>query len=195
MYTIFHTDAIVLGGQDRGEASRTLALFTREHGLIHAHTQGLRELKSKLRYALQDFSCAHVNLVHGKNGWKVTSAIHKRSFLPGGEEKARLGAIVRVSKLLRRLLPGEEKNETLYDEILETFSVIKNTPLSAEYVFNIEVILVMRILALLGYWGDDARFAPFLEKGTTREELLQQMMNIKPFAIREINKALKETQL
>ncbi|MBI4121096.1 MAG: DNA repair protein RecO [Parcubacteria group bacterium] len=195
MYTIFHTDAIVLGGNDRGDASRALSLFTREHGLLYAHAQGLRELKSKLRYALQDFSYAHVNLVHGKSGWKVTSALHKSSFLPHGEMRARLGAIVRVSKLLRRLLPEEEKNEALYDEILQTFSMIKSTPFSPQYIFNVEVILVMRILALLGYWGDDVRFAPFLEEDIAKEELLQQMMSIKPFAIREINKALKETQL
>ncbi|MBI1999270.1 MAG: recombination protein O N-terminal domain-containing protein [Parcubacteria group bacterium] len=196
MHIIHHTEAIVLGGYDRGEASRGLALFTRAFGLVHAHAQGLRELRSKLRYALQDFSRAETHLVRGKQGWRITSAEHLTAFVPQDENAAlRLRVATRVAKLLRRLLSGEEKNEKLYDEIAQAFSFLKTAPLGREYIFNIEVILVMRILAHLGYWGDDERFTPFLGSNITEGGLLQQINKVKPFAIREINKALTETQL
>jgi len=113
MYTIYHTEGIVLGGAPVGEASKILYIFTRDFGLVSAHTRSLRELKSKLRYGLQDFSYTHIDLIRGKGGWRVTSAIpiDNLSLAPIRIDYFEL--ISRVFSLVRRLVKGEECNERL----------------------------------------------------------------------------------
>src|SRR3989344_5676480 len=71
---IYETDAFVFSALPHGEASRYMVLYTREFGLVRAAAQGLRELKSKLRYSLQPFSLSVVNLVHGRSGWRIVNA-------------------------------------------------------------------------------------------------------------------------
>ena len=67
MHHIYHTEAFVLGSRNVGEANKMLSLYTRELGLVYAHAQGIRLGKSKLRFGLQDFSHATVDLVQGKD--------------------------------------------------------------------------------------------------------------------------------
>ncbi len=82
MHHIHHTNALILGSRNRGEANRVFTILTREMGLIHAVAQGVRLNKSKLRYALTDYSYAKIDLVRGKEVWRITSATPVNSF-PG----------------------------------------------------------------------------------------------------------------
>ena len=74
MHHLHHTEAYVLGSSPKGEDSKLLRLYTRELGLVYAHAQGVRKLSSKLRFTLQDFSLATVDLVRGREIWRVTTA-------------------------------------------------------------------------------------------------------------------------
>ncbi|MCE9517782.1 recombination protein O N-terminal domain-containing protein, partial [Candidatus Nomurabacteria bacterium] len=73
MHHIYHTKSFVIGSYNRGEANKILVLYTREMGLVRAVAQGIRLNKSKLRFGLQDFSYASVDLVRGRDIWRVTS--------------------------------------------------------------------------------------------------------------------------
>ena len=155
MYAIYQTEGIVLGGADSGEANRYLYIFTKDLGLVGATAQGLRELKSKLRYSLQDFSYSKVDLVRGKSGWRVVSAqsiVNYSHIFRDGDKKECFETTVRLCRLLGRLLKGEEQNEKLFSEVMEILSALKEQTLSREDVFNLEIIAVMRILKNLGYW-------------------------------------------
>ena len=79
MHHIHHTEAFVLGSSPKGEDSKLLRLYTRELGLVYAHAQAVRKLSSKLRFTLQDFSRASVDLVRGKEIWRVTTATPNRA--------------------------------------------------------------------------------------------------------------------
>ena len=194
MYTIHQTKGVVLDGVNIAEASRYLHIFTRDFGLIGASAQGLRELKSKLRYSLQDFTYGHLELVRGKNGWRVTSA-EAIEDLSSSHERSGFEVVARLCSLLRRLLTGEEKNDRLFDDIVAVFTVIKNSKLSKKQISNLEVVAVMRTLNHLGYWGD-SRISPFfLEHDISDTNLLEKFDKTKSLAIREINKSLQETQL
>jgi recombinational DNA repair protein (RecF pathway) len=50
MYQKYHTEAIVLGSIERGEADRTIALMTRDFGLVRARASAVRSETSKMRY-------------------------------------------------------------------------------------------------------------------------------------------------
>ena len=74
MYHIHHTEGIILGSKNFGEAGRYYFIFTRDLGMIYASAQGVRKMSSKLRYILQDFSYIKIDLVKGKDFWRVASA-------------------------------------------------------------------------------------------------------------------------
>ena len=76
MHTIFETDCFVISSSPQGEANKQLDLLTRDFGLIRATAQGVRWLKSKLRYSLTDFSFTHASLVRGKEFWRVLTRMN-----------------------------------------------------------------------------------------------------------------------
>lgn len=198
MYRIYYTEGVVLGSVSAGESNKYLSLFTKDFGLIYGSAQGVRAIESKLRYSLQDFSHTNLNMVLGKNGWRVVSAYGTRSPVSSrkeGNDKEAFMAFVRICRLLKRLLKGEEQNIFLYDHIVETMCVFQETNLSPEAIFHVELIGVMRILHHLGYWGENAILSPFL-RGTIAEKIqAPEIIKIKSLAVREINKSLYETQL
>ena len=197
MYHIYHTEGFVLGGTETGEANRYLNLFTKDLGLVSASAQSLRDLKSKLRYSLQDFSHSSFDLVRGKTGWRVTSAqsIVGYASLLSAIETERFQTFARMCKLMRRLLQGEEKNERLYESFKEAAHLLKEKKMTPDAVANVEIMTVMRILHHLGYWGNNQTLSPYLN--TSIKECLHahELASIRSLAVREINKSLQETQL
>jgi len=187
-----------MGGIDKKESSRLLYIFTRDFGLVMAHTQGVRDLKSKLRFALQDFSYSSIDVVKGKNGWRVVNAQSQENLfhLASRRNADYAGAMIaRIVRIVRRLVRGEEKNEQLFDEIVNTHHFLTNNTLTKDEVFYLEIIVVMRILNILGYWGTNSKLAHFLDGDSVEAGSLKKVEEVKAFALSEINKALKETQL
>ena len=198
MYRIYSTEGLVLKGSDTGEASKILVLFTRELGLLYARAQSVREERSKLRYNLQDFSLAHFNLVRGKNGWRITSAVDAENLsavVHSGRKEA-LGILGRVSGLLMRLLHGEEKDPELFSHVISAFRALKGGAIPAAAFSDFEAVLLMRVLARLGYWGEDAILSPFLTVSAIESaETLTAFAPHRSRAVRRINASLRETQL
>src|SRR3989344_2888382 len=108
------TEALVLATREVGDGTQILTLLTTDLGLIFARAQGLRELKSKLRYGLQLFSLANVSLVRGQETWRVTNSEPCESLAP--EDSTKLILITRVASLLNRLVRGEEAHPELFGE-------------------------------------------------------------------------------
>ncbi len=180
-----HTEAIVLSSLPSDEASKFLHLLTKDFGFIVAYIRGL-----------QDLSHARVDLIHGKGGWRVASAVHIQNFYSPCARAAETHAVIaRISALLRRLLKGEEKNEMLFDDVENGFAFLSSENPAPEDARAVEVILVMRILNHLGYWGDDAVLSPFLVGSISNMEYARSVQKQKLRAILAINKALQETQL
>mgnify|MGYP001592815156 CR=1 FL=1 len=194
----YHTEAVVLLGFPSLESSKTLYLLTKDFGLIIAHARAVREHDSKLRYGLQDLSHAHVDLVAAKHGWKVVSAVPIGHFFTASchERRAHIFPLAgRVANLLKRLLKGEEKNELLFNDVVKGFALLSSEEIAEEDAGAMEVVLVMRILNHLGYWGDDATLSPFLAGDVASKEHIERIKKEKQRAILAINKALAETQL
>src|SRR3989344_4669221 len=74
MHHIYHTEGIILGSKNFGESGRYYSIFTRNLGMVYASAQGVRKMSSKLRFILQDFACVKIDLVQGKDFWRVPSA-------------------------------------------------------------------------------------------------------------------------
>lgn len=198
MYRIYHTEGIVLESHAVGEASKVFSLFTKELGVLHARAQSVREMRSKLRYSLQDFSLASFDLVRGKNGWRITNAIGEENLavFPSEKRKDALGMFKRVTTLLLRLSHGEEKDASLFECLAMSFRTLKNETMPARAIKDMEALLVMRILHRLGYFGKDDVLSPFLGVSAIAEpSTLASFAPMRARAIRRINQSLKETQL
>lgn len=184
MHHIYTTKAFVIHSTPHGEASKFLILFTRDFGMIGAVAQGVRLSHSKLRYHTQDFSFSNISVVRGKEVWRLTGALEVH------HQKINI-VYLKVLKLLRRLLHGEERNEKLF-EIIECLFLYKVEEYDYE---SVECITVLRILYILGYVKNTDKFSIFLENNLLNKEIINLFMPLKKEIISVINSALKESQL
>jgi DNA repair protein RecO len=147
-YVTYTTEAIVCGTYDRQTADRSYRLFTRELGMLYADARSVRKESSKQRQALQDFSHLKVSLVKGRGGWKIGSVSEIKNYYHAAAGKDARGSVVKLVRLLRRFLAGEETHEALFDECiaaLEFFAASCNDRRCYEHVF------IQRVLSQLGY--------------------------------------------
>lgn len=189
---IYQTDAIILEVRNVGERNKIVWVFTRDIGLIIATVQGVRDMKSKLRYALNEFSRIKVSLVRGKEIWRLVNAEARENyFFLLRERQIAVRLIARLCVLLRRLLTGEEAHPELF-EIVEgglSYLVAHEGEEDA-----LERIMVLRILNRLGYVADkNVEF--FLTGYEVTPELIVASETHRKLMIETINKALKESQL
>lgn len=190
-HTIYTTPGFILKSANFGEANKYYFIFTKDFGLIKSAAQGVRHLKSKLRYGLGDLSLARVSVVRGKEIWRLTSA--EKLMTLSGQDKILLWT--RIFSLLLRLLHGEEKNDLLFQSVEEGMYFLEKNQLSAEELANFECIMALRILSTLGYIGKLGDFDQFTTSPYFTPDLLLAMSILKNRAILEINKSLKETHL
>jgi len=193
MHTIYTTEGFILKSANFGEANKYFFIFTRDFGLIKASAQGVRHLKSKLRYGLEDFSLAQISVVRGREIWRLTSA-EKKLIIKNVDK---LQILSRFFTLLLRLLHGEEKNDLLFSIIKEgmNFLTQDKVKLDSETLASFECIMALRILSSLGYIGKLADFDQFISSPYFTPKLITDMSTLKNKAILEINKSLKETHL
>src|SRR3989344_5419541 len=107
MYQKYNTESLVLGSRESGESDRTIVLFTKDFGLVRARASSVRGEKSKMRYALQNYTLSNASLVRGKRGWRVAGAVALR--LAIGDVRG-ISAFARISELVVRLVHGGEEN-------------------------------------------------------------------------------------
>ncbi|OGI62739.1 DNA repair protein RecO [Candidatus Nomurabacteria bacterium RIFCSPHIGHO2_01_FULL_40_12] len=193
MHHIYHTEGIILGNKNYGEAGKYYFIFTRDLGMVYASASGVRKMSSKLRYVLQDFAYLKIDLVQGKDLWRITSASKTNQLEKITKQPENLKIFVNIARLLRRLLAGVEPNEILFIDLLSILSVLETIE-KKEDLRNMEVILVLRILNNLGYIGGDLTFNNLIRSPFEQELVLEVSKNRKKI-LNQINKALKETHL
>ncbi|HLP86512.1 MAG TPA: DNA repair protein RecO [Candidatus Paceibacterota bacterium] len=194
MHHIYHTHGFILSSRNVGEANKMLTIYTREMGLVRALAQGIRLHKSKLRFTLQDFSYVNVDLVRGKELWRVTSGKHISSFPFARSNSLSLILITRVSKLLERLCGGESPSEDIFDDFIQALHFLDDNNIAPSSREALELHLVLRIMNSLGYIGDSKMLAKYLSSSfdcSKVETLLKERQSI----IAHINKAINESQL
>lgn len=190
---IYQTEGFVIGHKNTGESNRLFYLLTRDFGLVVATAQGVRELKSKLRYTLQYLSYANINLVRGKGIWRLTTA-EKLNHINTATKKENRIVAGRITNLLKRLLVHEAKHPDIFEETHEALDFLSKETLSPDEYKALEVIFVMRVLNMLGYW-DSSSYSEFLARKQWSTELLSKIAPERKRVIQAINSALRETQL
>ncbi|MFA5937034.1 MAG: DNA repair protein RecO [Candidatus Paceibacterota bacterium] len=192
MHHIHHTEGLILGSNNYGEAGKYYAVFTRDLGMIYASAQGVRKMSSKLRFVLQNFSYVRIDLVKGKDFWRITSA-SKTNKLENLTRPEIFEVFINISKLLKRLLSGEETNADLFSDLLNGLSILEKSK-TKDDLRNIEAIIVLRMLNNLGYIGGNEVLQDFI-KSPFEEDLILKVSKSRTRILHQINNALKETHL
>jgi DNA repair protein RecO (recombination protein O) len=192
MHHIHHTEGIILGNRNYGEAGKCFYVFTRDLGMIYASAQGVRKMSSKLRFILQDYAYVKIDLVQGKDFWRVTSASKTNKLEELSRDHGTFIVVSNIANLLKRLLAGVEKNEILFADLVNGLSILEKS--EEKDLRNIEAIIVLRILNNLGYIGGDETMQNLI-KSPFEENLIYEVSKSRSQVLNQINKALKETHL
>lgn len=195
-HTRYESDCFVLEAMNQGEANAHYLLFTKDFGLLRASAQGVRHEKGKLRYSLQEFSRAEVSLVRGREFWRVVGATSIAHFWGEGKlGEDRLELLAKIFKLLRRLVAGEEQNEALFYLLEKVVLFMEQEAFTKEELLTLEIWLVARILALLGYFEITSEYRGLFEDEMIERSILTKVSEVQKGLLLDINRALKETQL
>jgi DNA repair protein RecO len=189
MHHIYVTEGIVLGKRGVGEANTLLYVLTRELGLVRANARSTRVEISKLRYGLEPLTHARFSFVKGRHEWRLVQ-VESATHLFAAASARNRSAAGRVALLLMRLVRGQETAPLLYEDISEGFAAIAQT----EHVDAVETVLVLRILAHLGYLPHTEALAPFVE-GDFSIDLAARALQSRSLLIRTINESLQATGL
>ena len=193
MHHIYHTEGIILGNNNFGEAGKYYSIFTRDLGMVYASAQGVRKMSSKLRFILQDFSYVKIDLVRGKDFWRVASASKTNNLEQLVKRKETFEVFSNVARLLKRLLAGEDPNTELFIDLINGLSILEKTK-KDEDLRNLEAIIVLRILNNLGYIRGGIKLDNLI-KSPFEQELILEVSKSRTEILSQINKALKETHL
>ena len=194
MHHIYHTHGFVLSARNSGEANKFVTIYTREMGLVRAIVQGIRLEKSKLRFALQELSYAKIDLVRGRDVWRVTSATHVSSFPLARTDRKSVVLLARIASLLARVCDGEEADRIIFDECIQSMYLLDTEHIEDRVREALELHLVLHIMSRLGYIGESDLLSTYLVASfdhNKTESLLKERKSI----IAHINKALNESML
>ncbi len=194
MHSVYTTKSIILKSIPIGEANKLYFLLTEDFGLIKATAQGIRLSKSKLKGHLQDFYLSKISFVKGRELWRITSSevIFQEKFL---HDLNKIYIVKNIFYILLRLIHGEEKSQNLYECIEKLYLFLLNNNITDEDTKNIESIVVLRILNILGYLKKTESFVCFCNDNEITFEVLKKFSDFRSMAILEINNTLKETHL
>lgn len=191
---IYHTRGIILGSVPVGDSNRFYKIFTEELGLVGARAQSVREEKSKLRYVLQDLALINVDLVRGKEVWRITSAGEEASYPILKSDTIRLKLFARMCALSVRLIHGEGREDELFRDLLGALNFLEYTEISRELALSFETLATLRTLAWLGYL-DPEPYEHFIKSGVWSLAILEDFEKIRTSVIPKINEALHSSQL
>jgi DNA repair protein RecO len=193
-YHIYHSEAIVLQTKSVGDANVVLFLYTKDMGLVVARATSLRLHRSRLRFSLQRFSRAHVDLVRGRHGWLLTSArtINTNSQIFRHEYRKTSYAV--LTGILLRLIQGEESNKALYDDVCSMLNSLSMLD-TREECFCFELLASVRILNELGYWSTEDSDLFMLEDLDDLKNILRKIFLNRKLLVPRINNAYNSTSL
>ena len=168
MHHIYHTNSIVLDTFPTGEADMTILLFTKELGMILAVAKSVRSAKSKLRYSLQIGSVSKVDLVKGKQVWRVISATPiDRINILDAETRA---VVAKAVRFVKRMVDKEKEERGIYSD-LESLLFSTKKGHSKEKLAEIELVFYLRSLFGLGYIANNTEFRDILSREYSISEL------------------------
>ena len=193
MHRLYVSEGIVLKKSPVGEANTLVSILSEEFGLVRAKATSTRAESSKLRYGLESLTLARFSFVAGRYEWKLTGveSVSHELFASSIQKRVAAG---RITKLLLRLIHGEEEGRALFGTVKQGLTLLAKAT-STQETGSIECILVLRVLSHLGYLPQTEALKAFVEGDFESSELALMANTSRSFLIRTINESLMQTGL
>ena len=135
--TVYQTNAIVLKRENIFEADRLYHLYTEDFGKVKAIAGGVRKINAKLTGHLEPFNLVWVELMTKKGGdLFITTALSEISLLENNASSNQISLFVKMSDFALKMLRGQEKDETMWDFILNSFLAAQKIEAGADKILN-----------------------------------------------------------
>lgn len=124
-YPLLKTEGVVLKEKEIGEADKLLLIFTKDFGKIEVLGRGIRKIQAKLRFGLQILNHISLEFIKGKNFFIATDVLLKNGFLKLKKEIKKFRQGLYLLSLLDNFIKGEEKDEAIWQLLLEAMQKIE----------------------------------------------------------------------
>jgi DNA repair protein RecO len=196
VYHKHHTKGIVVGNRADGSDNLRAYVFTESFGLINTRVQGARNLRSKLRPGVQNFSLGEFSLVHGKTGWKVVSVRPEKNLFEIFKNfPEKLAIVCNILNLIKKLVDEEKTSHTTSTSlfnIVEKFFVFLEKAKESEIALA-ECLTLVRILHCLGYMRHDPELSVPISSSEIQISDLESIAPRRSQMVALINESLKAT--
>ena len=166
---------IVLSRRDFRENDQKISILTKENGKKELVARGVKKIKSKNSYHLEQANLIDFNTAEGKVLEYLINATSEKVFLDIKKDiKKRLTASY-ILNLVKRVVEEKQKEERVFSLLFTTLGYIeKNVP----DTFIVDVF-ILKLLSSLGFQpnieinNDSIGFSPLLGKVVSKQELNQ----------------------
>ena len=193
---IYNTKAFIINNFPSGEADSIIVMYTEEFGLISAIAKGLRDMKSKLRYSLQELSYGTVALVRGREFWRVTNAATEISLFNKALAPSFRNTLASTLTFVKRFSPGEDRNNDIFESLkqISSFLFRFQKDISAEDASIVVLVTELRIMYSLGYIKNISTSENILTEIYTLENIKSWNLEVEAIK-RMINEAVNISHL
>ena len=192
MHTLHTTKAFVLQRYPQGESNFTYKLLTETLGLLYAHGQGVRELKSRNKYALCVGQISIITLVKGREVWRITGAQNENECSNLSENPLYMRKIL---QLVGKMLPVEDDSEKVFKIVEECFNESNKHDAETETV--LETVTMFRLMDAFGFVArpiEEVTIAQFLDSEPISADLLTRATKYREALVSRVNNALEEAK-
>lgn len=153
------TEGIVLKKIDAGEADAFFVIYTKDFGKIKALATGIKKENAKLKGHLEPLSMVSIQFVRARRGERLTHAELTRPWHNIRSDLHKSVAALAVAEIIEQhCFPGE-RDEALWETILEHFSLLERGTLGREGVAEFLAKFRSSFFEDLGY-GREERHQP-----------------------------------
>ena len=142
---IVKTEAIVLKSFDFRETSRIVTFYTREFGKVKGILKGIRKDPRKFGSSVDRFSVNDIVFYQHRNCdiHLVSQCDMKEYYLPIRQDFKKMTAASYILELVDAIMPVEEKNNDIYELILQYFSSLETDADIGKlvHIFQIKTLL------------------------------------------------------
>ena len=175
------------------ESNRLLVLYTEAFGLVYVSAQSIREIKSKMRFHTSRLSLVTVDLVEGRDVWRLTG-IHEEVSSMTFADSPWCPMLDRIASVVFRLCRGEEANESLWNDLGFLYDLVNQDELFEQTMLDeLEIAIVARILYHVGYWSGEEEVITSDSADILNH--LEEVSQKRASFIKSINQGIEASQL
>jgi len=166
----YRTQGFLLKKTDLRETDQLFTIYTKDFGKLEILGKAIRKIKSKLRSGAELFYLSETEFIQGKTHKTLTDAITIEKFKNTRNDLERLKIAYQIAGVADNLIKGQEKDETIFNLLNETFDKLNNLQLTTCNLQLIYFYFIWNLLSILGYQIDLYNCA-FCQKKLVPEKL------------------------